>query len=33
MIFVIYAGEMDYDSECESMAAEGLKDEKEDDAE
>lgn len=33
MIFVIDAGEMDYDSECESMAAEGLKDEREDDEE
>ena len=33
MIFVSDAVEIDYDSECESMAAEGLKDEKEDDAE
>ena len=33
MIFVIDAGEIDYDSECESMAAEGLKDERGDDEE
>ena len=33
MIFVIDAGEIDYDSECEAMAAEGLKDEREDDEE